>query len=111
MNKSSLLIVAVLALPPTLHAQADADEPEQLEPVIVEGQRSELDSMKAIYSSRLPCIGDCDDGEGDKADAVERVLRGIRGLFIASNLPERPRPQDSLGIVNPTQARLDQKLP
>ena len=110
MNKSSLLVAAMLAASSAALAQSDAGEPEQLEPVIVEGQRSELDSMKAVYSNRLPCIGPCEDAE-DKTTAVERVLRGIQGLFIAANLPERPRPQDSLGIVNPTQARLDQKLP
>ena len=110
MNRCSLLIAAFLSAPAAVHAQADAGEPEQLEPVIVEGQRSELDSMKAVYSNRLPCVGPCEDTE-DKTTAVERVLRDIQGLFIASNMPERPRPQDSLGIVNPTQARLDQKLP
>lgn len=110
MTTLSLLIAAFLSIPSAAQAQADAGEPEQLEPVIVEGQRSELDSMKAVYSNRLPCIGPCEDAE-DKTTAVERVLRGIQSLFIAAHLPERPRPQDSLGIVNPTQARLDQKLP
>ncbi|MFA5938707.1 MAG: hypothetical protein WC809_05065 [Sinimarinibacterium sp.] len=110
MNTSSLLIAALLTVPSAGFAQADTSEPEQLEPVIVEGQRSELDSMKAVYSNRLPCIGACEDAE-DKSTAVERVLRGIQSLFIASNLPDKPRPQDSLGIVNPTKARLDQKLP
>lgn len=108
MNRYCLLVAALLAVPAAVHAQAG--EPEQLDPVIVEGQRSELDSMKAVYSNRLPCIGPCEDAE-DEEGAVERVLRNIQSLFIAANLPEKPRPQDSLGIVNPTQARLDQKLP
>ncbi|MEQ1438502.1 hypothetical protein AAG565_03995 [Fontimonas sp. SYSU GA230001] len=103
-----LLVAASLSVP--AFASAQTDEPEQLDPVIVEGQPSELDSLKAVYSGQLPCIGDCADAD-EQDDPVARVLRGVRSLFIAAHLPERPRPQDSLGLVNPTQTRLDQKRP
>lgn len=102
-------LLLILLAAPVAWSQDD-DRPAELEPLIVEGQRSELDSRAAIYRDVTPCIGECGDAQ-DRAGPVERVLRGIRTLFIASSLPERPRPQDSLGIVNPTQARLDQKLP
>ncbi|MFP5306566.1 MAG: hypothetical protein ACLGI7_12165 [Gammaproteobacteria bacterium] len=101
---------AVLALGAVvqLHAQGE-DEPTELPPVVVEGERSELDSIGGIYRRRLPCVGTCE--ESARVNPVERVLEGIQTLFIASSLPEQPQPRDSLGITQPTKARLEDKMP
>lgn len=109
MNRSA---TACSVLSATLLAVAAAQEPQltELEPVVVEGERSEIDSIGGVYRQRLPCVGPCEEAEGEP-DAVARVLQGIRALFIASALPEKPTPQDSLGLVNPIQLRLDEKLP
>ncbi len=89
---------------------ADPADPVELEPLIVEGERGPLDSRSSRHRRQLPCIGSCEE-EADQLSPVARLLRDIESLFIASSLPDKPHPQDSLGVVNPVKARLDDKLP
>lgn len=113
MNPSSimrgLLTAALVGCALAANAQADSDATE-LEPLVVEGERSELDSIGGVYRNRLPCIGACEEAE-DQATALQRLLRGIETLFIASAMPEKPEPHQARALVNPIAARLDDKLP
>lgn len=92
------------------NAQTEDADATELEPLVVEGERSDIDSIGGVYRNRLPCIGDCDESE-DQATALQRLLRGIETLFIASSLPEKPEPHEARTLVNPIAARLDDKLP
>ena len=114
MNPSSitrgLLTAALFGCAVTANAQADDPDATELEPLVVEGERGELDSIGGVYRNRLPCIGDCEESE-DQASALQRLLRGIETLFIASSLPDKPEPHEARTLVNPIAARLDDKLP
>lgn len=114
MNPSSItrgvLTAALLGCTVAAHAQTEDADATELEPLVVEGERGDLDSIGGVYRNRLPCIGDCEEAE-DQATALQRLLRGIETLFIASSLPEKPEPHQARTLVNPIAARLDDKLP
>lgn len=93
------------------HAQT-APEPEaenELAPIIVEGQRDPLDKI-GVHRERLPCIGECED-DADALTGFQRLLRDLAELSIYGPPDRKPEPVQSLGVVNPIKARLDDKQP
>ncbi len=99
--------LARAAEPETPAAASDATE---LEPIIVEGQADPLGTGAGKYRRMLPCVGDCEDREARPAK-LEQLLKGVQTLFIASSIPEKPSPEDHLGLTDPVKTRLDDKLP
>lgn len=104
------LLAAALGCVATASAQLEEATTTELEPLIVKGERSDMDSIGGVYRNRLPCIGDCEETQ-DQATALQRLLRGIETLFIASSMPEKPEPHQARALVNPIATRLDDKLP
>lgn len=105
-----LLAAALLGNATDASAQLEQPQATELEPLVVEGERGDMDSIGGLYRNRLPCIGDCEEAE-DQATALQRLLRGIETLFIASSMPQKPEPHQARTLVNPIAARLDDKLP
>jgi hypothetical protein len=101
-----------LLLAGALHAQPMSAEPapeNELEPIIVEGERDPLDVIGA-HRERLPCIGDCED-EADEGSGFQRLLRDLAELSVYGPPEQKPEPVQSLEVINPIKARLDDKQP
>jgi hypothetical protein len=86
------------------------DTTEQLEPIIVEGQQSPLDSKLGRYRDSLPCIGECPDEEA-RASQLQQMLDNIKMMFVASQMLEKPEIYQRAPIAAPVDSRLNDKLP
>ncbi len=90
---------------------APSERTEILPPVIVEGQRTPMDSNAAIYRKRLPCIGSCEESEARPAPLLEQVLARIKENLAAAQLTLPARIYETRAVQAPTLHRLDDKLP
>lgn len=90
---------------------APTEGTEVLPPVIVEGQRTPIDSNAAIYRKRLPCIGSCEESESAPAPLLEQVLARIKENLAAAQMQTPPRIYEVRAVQAPTLHRLDDKLP
>jgi len=88
----------------------DAGGAEQLDPIIVEGEQSPLDSKLGHYRDSLPCIGECPDEEA-RASQLQQMLDNIKMMFIASQMLEKPEIYQRAPIAAPVDSRLNDKLP
>lgn len=110
MTGASLLLMLALLTPGTLaQHRPEPVEDVELEPLVVEGQRDPLDIIGA-HRDQLPCVGPCEDA-ADPETGFQRFLRSLVELSIYGPLDQKPEPVQSLGVVNPIKARLDDKQP
>lgn len=100
-----LLLAGHAAARPTPSPEAE----NRLDPIVVEGQRDPLDTI-GVHRERLPCIGDCEAAEGEPG-GLSRFWRSLVELSIYGPPAQKPEPVQSLGVVNPIKARLDDKQP
>jgi hypothetical protein len=107
----SLLMLAVLVPGTVAFAQLKPEPVEdvELEPLVVEGKRDPLDVI-GVHRDQLPCVGPCEDAAQPET-GFQRFLRGLAELSIYGPPEQKPEPVQSLGVVNPIKARLDDKQP
>lgn len=107
-----ILMLGLLANTAVLAAD-NPDDPAQLDPIIVEGERTLLDSDAGRYREMLPCIEgeECEPSEDGTPDTLDKVLKGLRELNMANKLPEKPEVYETKGVARPVDSRLDDKQP
>ncbi len=103
------LLMLISALPADA-ADGTTEASQQLDPIIVEGQQSPLDSNAGRYRDRLPCIGECTDEE-TRATELQQMLDNIKMMFIASQMLQKPEIYQRAPIAAPVDSRLNDKLP
>jgi hypothetical protein len=113
MTRIALLLLMLAALAPGAAAVAQLKpepvEDVELEPLVVEGTRDPLDVIGA-HRDQLPCVGPCEDAT-ERETGLQRFLRGLAQLSIHGDPAAAPTPEQSLGVLNPIKARLDDKQP
>lgn len=103
----SALLLSLASLTATGAGAPDADSApsaQPLEPVVVEGQRTPLDSRRPEYERMLPCIG-C-----DVAPIGEDLIRRILAYVLLPAEPVDPREFTPISLQQPRNPRAD-KLP